>query len=140
MATRSAPEQEVWERELASWERLKAADLTGYLSLLHDDVMVWPTDRPAPIDKDGIFQHLVAMLPALQARALTVELTLGSVRVFGDVAVVHYEGHTRLAMRPAPAHEERRRYTRTWLRTERGWQLIAGMNAPVVSPQSPQSP
>ena len=131
MATRSAPEQEVWDREVATWERLKAADLTGFLSLLHDHVMVWPGDRPTPMNKDAVFQHLVAMLPVLQARGLTVELKLLSLRVFGDVAVVHYEGHSRVAMTPSSAspHEERRRFTRTWLRTESGWQLIAGMNA-----------
>jgi hypothetical protein len=32
MATRSAPGQQVRERGLASWQRLKAADLTGYLA------------------------------------------------------------------------------------------------------------
>ena len=114
---------------------MKAADLRGFLALLHDHVRVWPSDRPEPMNKDAVFQHLVAMLPALQTRGLTVELKLLSLRVFGDVAVVHYEGHSRLAMRPssASAYEERRRFTRTWLRTENGWLLIAGMNAMIPS-------
>jgi hypothetical protein len=34
------------------------------------------------------------MLPALQAGELTADPTLRAVRVFGPVAVVHYEGHT----------------------------------------------
>ena len=132
---RGASEQEVWEQEVASWEYLKAADLTSYLALLHDDVMAWPDGRSAPVGKNAIFQHLVAILPTLQAHALTVELRPLAIRVFDDVAVVHYEAHTRAAMKPGPAHDQTKRYTRTWLRTERGWRLIAGMNAP-VNPQS----
>ena len=76
MTPQSAPELEVRDREVASWQRLEAADLTGYLSLLHDDVMMRPGDRPSPVGKNGIFQHLVAMLPSLQARALTVDTAI----------------------------------------------------------------
>jgi ketosteroid isomerase-like protein len=64
MSIRSAPEEEVWQREVASWEYLKTGDLQSYLSLLHDDVVAWPSRRPMPAGKDAIFQHLVAMLPA----------------------------------------------------------------------------
>ena len=129
---RGQPEQEVWKREVVSWEYLQSGDLTSYLALLHDGVMAWPISRAAPVGKDAIFQHLVAILPALQARALTVELKPLSIRVFDDVAVVHYEAHTRYAMKggPGPARDEMQRYCRTWLRTPRGWLLVAGMSAP----------
>ena len=130
---RGASEQEVWEQEVASWEYLKAADLTSYLALLHDDVMAWPDGRSAPLGKNAIFQHLVAILPTLQAHALTVELRPLAIRVFDDVAVVHYEAHTRAAMKPGPAHDQTKRYTRTWLYTDHGWRLIAAMNAPARS-------
>ncbi len=132
---RSPSEQDVWAQEVASWEYLKAADLTSYLALLHDDVMAWPDGRSAPLGKNAIFQHLVAILPTLQAHALTVELRPLAIRVFDDVAVVHYEAHTRSAMKPGPgpAYDQTKRYTRTLLRTERGWRLIAAMNAPARS-------
>ena len=134
MSTRSTPEDEVWEREVASWEHLKVGDLRSYLSLLHDDVVAWPSHRSAPVNKDAIFQHLVAMLPALQSRALDVELRRLSVRLFDDVGVVHYEAHTRLRGRLGRdlPDGERHRFTRTWLRTENGWKLIAGMSAPIT--------
>ena len=134
---RGPSEQDVWAQEVASWEYLKAADLTSYLALLHDDVMTWPDGRSAPLGKNAIFQHLVAILPTLQAHALAVELKPLSIRVFGDVAVVHYEGRMRSTRRPGPgpAYDQTKRYTRTWLRTEHGWRLIAAMNAP-VNPQS----
>jgi Domain of unknown function (DUF4440) len=131
MTTRGAPEQEVWEREVACWEHLKAGDLTSFVSLLHDDVTAWPSRRSTPVDKDGIVQHMLAILPALQAHALIVELKPLSIRVIDEVAVVHYEAHTRYAMKLGGRvlRDETQRYSRTWLRTERGWQLIAGMSA-----------
>ena len=138
MTTRGAAEQEVWEREVACWEHLKAGDLKSFLSLIHDDVMAWPNGRPAPVDKNAIFQHLVAILPALQAHALTVELKPLSIRVFDNVGVVQYEAHMRYATKPGgrTVRDETQRYTRTWLRTGQGWQLIAGMSAPTAA-QSP---
>jgi hypothetical protein len=128
----------VWAREVACWEHLKAGDLTSFLSLFHDDVMAWPGGRPKPVDKNAIFQHLVAILPALQTRALTVDLTPLSIRVFDNVAVVQYEAHMRYASKPGgrAVRDETQRYTRTWLRTGQGWLLIAGMSAPTTA-QSP---
>jgi Domain of unknown function (DUF4440) len=138
MMARGAAEQEVWEREVASWEHLKAGDVKSFLSLFHDEVMAWPDGRPAPVDKNAIFQHLVAILPMLQAQALTVELTPLSIRVFDNVAVVQYEAHMRYATKPGgrAVRDDIQRYTRTWLRTGQGWQLIAGMSAPSAA-QSP---
>jgi hypothetical protein len=138
MTTRGAAEQAVWEREVASWEHLKAGDVKSFLALFHDDVMAWPGGRPAPVDKNAIFQHLVAILPTLQAQALTVELTPLSIRVFDNVAVVQYEAHMRYVTKPGgrAVRDETQRYTRTWLRTGQGWQLIAGMSAPTAA-QSP---
>src|SRR5262245_52127784 len=95
MTPRGAAEQEVWEREVASWEHLRAGDVKSFLSLFHDDVTAWPDGRPTPVDKNAIFQHLVAILPMLQAQALTVELTLLAIRVFDNVAIVQYEAHRR---------------------------------------------
>jgi len=100
MATRPSPEQEAWDREVSSWERLQTGDLTGYLALLHDNVTVWPGDREAPVDKDAVFQHLIALLPAFQIGAFTIDLTRRSVRVFDDVAVIHYEGRVRHTLGP----------------------------------------
>ena len=139
MTSRGAAEQEVWEREVASWEHhLKAGDVKSFLSLFHDDVMAWPDGRRTPLDKNDIFQHLVAILPMLQAQALTVELSPRSVRLFDNVAVVQYEARMRYAAKPGgrTMHDKTQRYTRTWLRTRHGWQLIAGMSAP-AAPQSP---
>src|SRR5262245_9337066 len=137
MTPRGPSEQDVWAQEVASWEFLKAGDLTSYLGLLHEDVMAWPDGRSAPLGKNAIFQLLVAILPTLQTRGLTVELKPLSITVFDDVAVVHYEGRTRSASTPGPgpAYAQTKRYTRTWLRSQHGWRLIAAMNA-LVNPQS----
>ena len=49
--TASTPEQEVWQLELASWNHLRAGDLDAYMSLFHEDVVGWPNNQAAPLNK-----------------------------------------------------------------------------------------
>lgn len=129
MAARSAAEEELWKQEQASWDYLKAGNLSGYLSLLHNHVMAWPRHASAPMNKDAIFQHVLPMLSAFQSPGVTIRLEPLSIQVFGNVGVAQYRADILVtAMRRT---SERLRFTRTWLRTEDGWRLIAGMNAPV---------
>lgn len=127
MPARSPAEEELWAQEVASWDYLKAGNLRGHLSLLHDEVLGWPRHAAAPMNKDEIFQHLVARIVVFQSPGFTVELDPLSVRVFGNVGIVQYRAHIRVGRR----EDERLRFTRTWLRTENGWKVIAGMSAPV---------
>ena len=129
MATRSAAEEELWSQERASWDYLKAGNLRAYLSLLHNDVMVWPRHASAPMNKDAIFQHTLPMISAFQSPGVKIELKPQSIRVFGNVGIAQYQADIQVTQMRSIS--ERLRFTRTWLRTEDGWRLIAGMNAPV---------
>src|SRR5262245_45447557 len=128
MSTRSADEEELWRREVASWDYLRAGNLKGHLSLLHDDAMAWPHHASAPMNKEAILQRTLAMIAAFQSPGFTLDLKPLSVRVLGNVGIVQYQAH----MHVKPGTDESLRFTRTWLRTEDGWKLIAGMNAPAV--------
>lgn len=130
MATRSAEEDELWRQEVAAWDCLKAGDFRGYLALLHKDITAWPRHAAAPLGKDAIFQHMLPRVSLYQSPVFTVELTPLTVRVLGDVGIVQYRAHIRVAARPGV--DETIRFSRTWLRTGNGWRLIAGMNAPVA--------
>lgn len=130
MLARSAAEDELWGHEVAAWNHLKTGNLRGYLSLLHTDVMAWPRHAVAPLNKDAIFQRLLPAISMFQSPGYTVQLTPLSVRVFGDVGIAQYRADIRVTVRPGL--DETLRFTRTWLRTEHGWRLIAGMNAPVT--------
>jgi len=129
MAARSPAEEEIWRQEQASWDYLRTGNLSGYLSLLHDDVMAWPRHAPAPLNKNAIFQHILPMLSAFQSPGVTIRLEPLSIRVLGNVGVAQYQADIRLTAMGRTS--ERLQFTRTWLRTEDRWRLIAGMNAPV---------
>ena len=126
MAARSAAEDELWSQEQASWNYLKAGNLKGYLSLLHNDVMAWPRHASAPMNKDAVFQHILPMISGFQSPGVTIELEPVSVRIFGNVGITQYRAQIEIR-----GTSEKLRFTRTWLRTKDGWRLIAGMNAPV---------
>lgn len=127
MEPRSAAEEELWGQEQASWDYLKAGNLRAHLSLLHNDVMAWPRHASAPMNKDALFQHVLPMISAFQSPGVVIELKPLSIRVFGNVGIAQYQADIHVT----PSMSERLRFTRTWLRTEDGWRLIAGMNAPV---------
>jgi ketosteroid isomerase-like protein len=119
---------DLWETELAAWDYLKTGNLKGYLSLLHDDVTAWPRHTSTPIGKDGIIQHTLAMISALQAPGVTIEFQPLSVRIFNNVGIAQYQANIRGTV---PSLNQKLRFTRTWLLTETGWKLIAGMNASI---------
>jgi hypothetical protein len=123
--SRSAAEEELWAQEVASWDYLKTGNLRGYLSLLHDDVLAWPRDAAAPMNKDAIFQRTLARIALFQSPGFVIELKPLSVRVLGNVGIVQYQADIHVKF----SEDERLRFTRTWLRTENGWKLIAGMSA-----------
>ena len=96
---------------------------------MHKDMMAWPRHATAPINKDAIFQHILPMMSAFQSPGFTIELKPLSIRVFGNVGIAQYQADIQLMLMRSTT--ERLRFTRTWIRTEDGWRLIAGMNAPV---------
>ena len=128
MAARSAEEEELWSCEVASWDSLKAGNLRGHMSLLHDDVVAWPSHASAPMNKDAIVQHTLALFSALQSPDVTHELKPLSFRILGNVGIVQYEARIRVR-----GQDERHKFSRTWLRTDGGWRLLAGMSAPVAA-------
>lgn len=130
MAMRSAAEEELWRQEVAAWDLLKAGNLSGHMALMHKDVTAWPRHSPGPLHKDAIFQHMLPRVALYQSPGFTVKLTPLLVRVLGDVGVVQYRAHIHVPLKQGV--EESVRFTRTWLRTESGWRLIAGMNAPAA--------
>lgn len=69
------------------------------------------------------------MISAFQSPGFTIELKPLSIRVFGNVGIAQYQADIQLMLMRSTS--ERLRFTRTWIRTEDGWRLIAGMNAPV---------
>ena len=128
MPGRSAAEDELWNQEVTCWDFLKSGTLRSHLSLLHNDISAWPHHAFAPVNKEGIFQYLLPRIAAFQSPGVLLELTPLAVRVLGNVGIVQYHVH----IKATPGVDQRLRVSRTWLRSDGGWKLIAGMSAPVT--------
>ena len=131
MTRRRDQDDELWSQEVAYWDSLKRADLTGCLAFLHDDIVGWPNGRPAPVTKDGIFQMLVAILPTVRPGSVAIELTRRSVRAFTDFGIVWCEVQVQLrgSAGPEPIREK---CVHVWTRTTDGWKIVGSMTSAVA--------
>jgi ketosteroid isomerase-like protein len=120
----------LWSREVAYWEYAKAADLTSYLSLWHEDVVAWPNNQPSPIDKDSLRQIVDRGLASIQFKS--VDLKPLSVRIYGDTGIVYYEVNSVAITKDGTEIATHERLTHTWLQTQNGWKIIGGMSAPLA--------
>lgn len=125
-------EAQIWNLEKAYWEYVKVNDLEKYGALWHDDFVGWPFVSPAPVRKDHITDWITNNTSkGLKLRSYSIEQL--AVQVTGDVAVDHYRiklnwtrGDTSEVVRT-----DAMRITHTWIRTDRTWQILGGMSAPV---------
>jgi ketosteroid isomerase-like protein len=130
MSRRPDADHELWAQEVAFWDALKRADLTGCLSFFHDDVVTWPNGRATPVTKDGIFQMLVAVLPGIRPGSIAVELKRRSVRAFAEMGIVCCD--VRVQLTPSGGAEPvTEKCIHVWARTSDGWKLVGGMTAPL---------
>ena len=125
-------EAQIWNLEKAYWEYVKINDLEKYGALWHDDFVGWPFVSPAPVRKGHITDWITNNTSkGLKLRSYSIEQL--AVQVTGDVAVDHYRiklnwtrGDTSEVVRT-----DAMRITHTWIRTDRTWQILGGMSAPV---------
>lgn len=131
MTREATPEDEVWSREVAYWGYLKAGEWDLWQDLWHEEVVAWPNDEPGPLNKDGVYQLMAGIVDDVDLQAVELEIRRRSVQVYGDIGVAYYEMHTAIPDGSGGTRPLRRRLTHTWLRTKDGWQIIAGMSAPL---------
>jgi ketosteroid isomerase-like protein len=125
---------DVWSQEVAYWDYLKAADLDHLLSLWHEDGVGWP-EQPSPLNIAAARPLFAEVLASLQLESCTFELRPISVRVYNNsVCITHYEAHKRLVTKDGAEIASHTKCTHTWLRTENGWKMIGGMEAPLARP------
>jgi ketosteroid isomerase-like protein len=126
-------ETQVWNREKAYWEYVKANDLEKYRALWHEDFVGWPLADSAPVRKDQVTVWMTDNTSkGVRLQSYSIEQL--AICVIGDVAIDHYRIKMNWANREGPdATTEALRITHTWLRTHGAWQIIGGMAAPVNS-------
>lgn len=121
---------ELWNREVAYWDYAKAADLTSYLSLWHEDVVAWPNNQPTPINKDNLREIVDRGFTSIQFKS--VDLKPLSVHICGDTGIVYYEIHHVAITKDGTEFVTHERITHTWLKTQDTWKIIGGMSAPIT--------
>ena len=126
----NADEQAVWDLEVAYWEYVKANDIPGYRSLWDEDFSGWPDFSKMPLGKENIHEWVVA-LHERPGDVIDFEMTLGSVRAYGEVVAAHYlVRYIKLSADTGEeiGNESVSRITHTWQRRGDSWQIITGMS------------
>jgi ketosteroid isomerase-like protein len=126
-AQQSADEEAVWKLEHSYWEFVKAQDLTSYKFLWHENFVGWPSYSSQPVRKD----HIADWMTSYSAKGLHLKsyaLEPAASQATGQLVVVHYRV-TTVWTKDGSEQPETLRITHTWLRGEKGWQIINGMSA-----------
>jgi len=124
----SADETKIWKNERAYIEFLKDGDPEGMMSFWHEDGVGWPMATPQPF---GNIEARKAYLENLfaQMKVITFEIQPKALKIFGDVAVVHY--FVVWISRDSEGNEEKleTRITHTWMKQAGQWRIIGGMSS-----------
>lgn len=133
-AQQSAEEQAVWKLEHSYWEYVKAQDLASYRALWHDDFVGWPSSSAAPVRKD----HIGDWINRYAAKGLSLKsctLKPAASQKSGQLVVVHYWVSMAWTGNGNSEQPESIRVMHTWLRGEKGWQIISGMSMREPTPK-----
>ena len=119
---------EVWRMEETYWERLRSRDIERYMELWHPDYVGWPRSNAVPIGTTEIR----ALIERSRLRPERYDLTPRAIRLFADVAIVHYT-YRYARLEEGEEAESSGRITHTWQRDGGVWRIIGGMSAPEVA-------
>ena len=134
----SDDETAVWNLENAYWEYVKANDISGYRSLWDEGFVGWPGFSEMPLGKANIHEWVTALHSNLGTR-VEYELTIGSVRAYGDIVAAHYL--VRFSVHSETTgeivdDEIVSRITHTWQRQGDSWRIVTGMSGSWIGASS----
>ncbi|SRR5712692_4334958 len=118
----------------ATQEQVLAAinrrDLAAFVSLHHDQVVVFLADAPFALDGKGMLQQAMQALLAT-TESITATAINPQYRVIGNTGIVW--SHTALAVKPkdGPLQTTFGRITVTWVKTDGKW-LAAAAHASLI--------
>jgi ketosteroid isomerase-like protein len=125
----STAEKEVWSMEETYWNYVANRDLKGYMTLWHEDFVGWPRGLKQPADKDRLIRGAKSWFGSIKPESLTFELTPHSVRIYGDVTIVHYLCSATWKDLKGNERSINDRMTHTWMKQDGKWKIIGGMSA-----------
>ena len=121
-------EAQIWKNEELYMNYLKNENTDGMLSFWHDNGIGWPASAPHPSSSmesrkaylDGLFS---------QVEVISFKIKPEDIKIFGDVAVVHYLIDWITQDAEGNKEEMRTRIIHTWMQKEGKWKIIGGMSA-----------
>lgn len=123
----SEAERKIWQLEEKYWEYWINKDMEGYLSLLHDGFIGWPSQLELPSDKKSAREFVQNFWNQIEFIAL--EMKPAAIKIIDGVAVVHFF----LIMKDEAGNRVGSRYriTHTWIKQGGKWQVMGGMSSAI---------
>ena len=129
-AQQSENEKAVWKLETTYWEDVKTLNLDHYKTLWHENVIGWPyvNSQPARID------HIADWITRYTDKGLQLQwfsINQAASQSTGDLVVTHFWVTARWVDKDGHGEPSTSRITHTWIKTDKGWQIIGGMSSPI---------
>jgi len=123
--TWSEEEEGVWKIEEKYWEYWIKGDIEGLMTLIHKDFVGWPSSSKMPRDRKAAREFVEKFLA--QTKLFAFEIKPASIKIIGNVAVVHYF----LISKDPEGRQVGSTYriTHTWMKQDGRWHVIGGMSA-----------
>ncbi len=118
-------EKKIWQLEEQYWEYWVEGDIDGYMSLLHEDFLGWPSSSVSPADKRAARKFVENYLS--QSKPIAFGIKSGAIRVISNTAIVHYiviskdEDGNQIG--------DSYRITHTWIEQDGTWKVMGGMSS-----------
>jgi ketosteroid isomerase-like protein len=121
-------EKEIWKNEKAYMGFFQKEDPEGVLTFWDKGGIGWPMGTPQPSGNSEARNKYLEDLFA-RTKVITFEIRPMAIKVFGDVAVVHY--FVDWVSQDSEGNKEKlkTRITHTWMKKEGQWKIIGGMSA-----------
>jgi len=118
-------ETKIWQLEEQYWEYWVKGDIDGYLALLHEDFLGWPSSSVSPADKRAAREFVENYLS--QTKPIAFGIKSGAIRIISNTAIVHYiviskdEDGNQIG--------DPYRITHTWIEQDGTWKVMGGMSS-----------
>jgi hypothetical protein len=125
----SDQQKEVWKNVEDYWAISSGENAMDFIDVFHDDFVGWDLDETVPSDKATRAKYIRKFWPMMKTEFYNLKPL--SIRVYGDVAVVHYLYHMILVPNEGMEEmglemkEENGRWTDVLMKDGGQWKLIA---------------
>jgi ketosteroid isomerase-like protein len=127
----SSSEKEIWNLEKDYLTHLKDTDFQALSAFWHQRFIGWPSHSSEPVLRDDGIASLEELSQSM--KILSFHLNPLTIRVIGEVALVHYRVDLEILNAGGDRLENSYRITHTWLKDEGSWKILGGMSSTLKS-------